>query len=192
MADKISRLMDGELDDAEFEIVCGHLRRPDAVATWVCYHVIGDALRGGPMPRPGFADRTAGRGAAGGRSGGGAGRVDRAAPFRGRGFGRRERRRVGRVCGDRCRLVRRAAPVSGACLEHAGVDAGGRGRVDARRRTQRGDGCGRLAAAALRTSAGAAPLTLAGRRPQRPRRRMACAALRAACAAPEAGRRCRS
>ena len=61
MADKISRLMDGELDDAEFEIVCGHLRRPDAVATWVCYHVIGDALRGGPMPRPGFADRFATR-----------------------------------------------------------------------------------------------------------------------------------
>ena len=58
MPDSISRLMDGELDDTEIEIVCSRLRRPDAVATWVCYHVIGDALRAGAMPPPGFADRT--------------------------------------------------------------------------------------------------------------------------------------
>jgi len=61
MPDSISRLMDGELDDSEFEIVCGRLRRPEAVATWVCYHVIGDSLRGGPAPSPGFADRFASR-----------------------------------------------------------------------------------------------------------------------------------
>ena len=57
MSDNISRLMDGELDESELEVVCGHLRRPDAVATWVCYHVIGDALRGAPLPKRGFADR---------------------------------------------------------------------------------------------------------------------------------------
>ena len=44
MPESISRLMDGEVDDTEIEIVCGQLRRPDAVSTWVCYHVIGDAL----------------------------------------------------------------------------------------------------------------------------------------------------
>ena len=61
MPDSISRLMDGELDDTEIEIVCGRLRRPDAVATWACYHVIGDTLRGGPAPTPGFTDRFAAR-----------------------------------------------------------------------------------------------------------------------------------
>ena len=61
MADSISRLMDGELDDAEIEIVCGRLRRPDAVATWACYHVIGDTLRGAVAPAPGFAERFAAR-----------------------------------------------------------------------------------------------------------------------------------
>ena len=61
MPDSISRLMDGELDNSEIEIVCGRLRRPDAVAAWVCYHVIGDSLRGGPAPTPGFGDRFAAR-----------------------------------------------------------------------------------------------------------------------------------
>ena len=61
MPESISRLMDGEVDDTEIEIVCGQLRRPDAVATWVCYHVIGDSLRGSPSPRPGFAARFAKR-----------------------------------------------------------------------------------------------------------------------------------
>ena len=61
MPESISRLMDGEVDDTEIEVVCGQLRRPDAVATWVCYHVIGDSLRGSPSPRPGFAARFAAR-----------------------------------------------------------------------------------------------------------------------------------
>lgn len=61
MSDSISRLMDGEVDDTELEIVCGHLRRSDAVATWVCYHVIGDYLRGSAAPTPGFAERFAAR-----------------------------------------------------------------------------------------------------------------------------------
>jgi sigma-E factor negative regulatory protein RseA len=61
MPDSISRLMDGEVDETEVEIVCSRLRRSDAVATWVCYHVIGDALRGGAMPTPGFAHRFSAR-----------------------------------------------------------------------------------------------------------------------------------
>jgi sigma-E factor negative regulatory protein RseA len=61
MPDSISRLMDGELEDEQIELVCGRLRRPDAIATWACYHVIGDTLRGAPPPIPGFADRFAAR-----------------------------------------------------------------------------------------------------------------------------------
>ena len=37
MNEKISRLMDGELDDAaDFEQCVGSLRSEDAYATWVC------------------------------------------------------------------------------------------------------------------------------------------------------------
>jgi negative regulator of sigma E activity len=47
MNEDISRLMDGELeDDAAFERVVGSMKQPGAMATWVCYHAIGDALRG--------------------------------------------------------------------------------------------------------------------------------------------------
>jgi sigma-E factor negative regulatory protein RseA len=58
MNEKISRLMDGELDDAaDFEQCVGSLRTEDAYATWVCYHVIGDHLRGGRGVAQGFAAR---------------------------------------------------------------------------------------------------------------------------------------
>jgi sigma-E factor negative regulatory protein RseA len=46
MNENISRLMDGEVDDAEFERWCAELKSEDAMRTWVCYHVIGDHLRG--------------------------------------------------------------------------------------------------------------------------------------------------
>jgi sigma-E factor negative regulatory protein RseA len=46
MNENISRLMDGELDDVEFERCCGELKSAEAMRTWVCYHVIGDHLRG--------------------------------------------------------------------------------------------------------------------------------------------------
>lgn len=47
MNEDISRLMDGELDDepAVDRVVAG-LRQDGAMATWACYHVIGDTLRG--------------------------------------------------------------------------------------------------------------------------------------------------
>ena len=57
MDERISRLMDGELDDAGADAAIRDLRHPDGVATWVCYHVIGDALRRSGTPMPGFAER---------------------------------------------------------------------------------------------------------------------------------------
>jgi sigma-E factor negative regulatory protein RseA len=61
MAEQISRLMDGELEDVQLDLVVGQLKRPDGMDTWVCYHVIGDALRGSGGPRGGFAERFAAR-----------------------------------------------------------------------------------------------------------------------------------
>lgn len=61
MNERISRLMDGELEGAEAEAAYRELKQPDGVETWVCYHVVGDALRrtGGSMP--GFSERFAAR-----------------------------------------------------------------------------------------------------------------------------------
>ncbi len=61
MDDRISRLMDGELEGAEADAALRELKRPDGFAAWACYHVIGDALRGAGGPTPGFADRFAAR-----------------------------------------------------------------------------------------------------------------------------------
>jgi sigma-E factor negative regulatory protein RseA len=57
--EEISLLMDGELDAEHVDGVCAGLSEARCVATWVCYHVIGDALRGNPPPTPGFAARFA-------------------------------------------------------------------------------------------------------------------------------------
>ena len=46
MNEKISRLMDGEVDASELDAVCAMLKGDAAMATWSCYHTIGDALRG--------------------------------------------------------------------------------------------------------------------------------------------------
>jgi sigma-E factor negative regulatory protein RseA len=56
-AEEVSLLVDGELDADRVERVCHGLRMPAAVETWVCYHVIGDALRGQCEPISGFAAR---------------------------------------------------------------------------------------------------------------------------------------
>ena len=46
MSENISRLMDGEVDEQEFARICADLKSPDAMNAWVCYHVIGDSMRG--------------------------------------------------------------------------------------------------------------------------------------------------
>jgi sigma-E factor negative regulatory protein RseA len=46
MNEKISRLMDGEVDASEMDGVFAALKGQSAMAIWNCYHVIGDALRG--------------------------------------------------------------------------------------------------------------------------------------------------
>ena len=55
--EEVSLLVDGELDADRVDRVCRGLRELAAVETWVCYHVIGDALRGQCALRPGFAAR---------------------------------------------------------------------------------------------------------------------------------------
>jgi len=47
MREEISRLVDGELDEEQFDAACGELKAKDGMATWVCYHVIGETLREG-------------------------------------------------------------------------------------------------------------------------------------------------
>jgi sigma-E factor negative regulatory protein RseA len=61
MGEEISRLVDGELDDEQLDLAYGQLRRGDGMATWVCYHVIGDTLRGTEGGRAGFSERFAAR-----------------------------------------------------------------------------------------------------------------------------------
>jgi len=48
MNERISRLMDGDVDAAEMNSLWVTLKSDAAMATWSCYHTIGDALRGEP------------------------------------------------------------------------------------------------------------------------------------------------
>jgi len=57
MNEELSRLMDGDLTDAEIERVVGECRRPDLLKAWACYHLIGDVLRGTPGPSSYVANR---------------------------------------------------------------------------------------------------------------------------------------
>ena len=56
-AEAISLLVDGELEHERVEHACSSLREPGCIRTWVCYHVIGDALRGAATMPAGFAAR---------------------------------------------------------------------------------------------------------------------------------------
>jgi sigma-E factor negative regulatory protein RseA len=59
--EEVSELMDGELDAERVEHACHGLRETASMETWICYHVIGDTLRGcGGLSR-GFAERFAAR-----------------------------------------------------------------------------------------------------------------------------------
>jgi sigma-E factor negative regulatory protein RseA len=57
MNESISRLMDGEVDAQEFDRICGEMKSPAAMETWVCYHVLGDQLRGAHGVSARFAER---------------------------------------------------------------------------------------------------------------------------------------
>ncbi|HVF64481.1 MAG TPA: RseA family anti-sigma factor [Casimicrobiaceae bacterium] len=46
MNEQLSRLMDGDLPDADIERVVRGCGTPDAIVSWTCYHLIGDTLRG--------------------------------------------------------------------------------------------------------------------------------------------------
>ena len=59
--EEVSQLMDGELDAERLEHACRGLRETASMETWVCYHVIGDTLRGCTGLAPGFAQRFAAR-----------------------------------------------------------------------------------------------------------------------------------
>jgi sigma-E factor negative regulatory protein RseA len=61
MREQISGLMDGELESSEADAAFRELKNPDGVASWVCYHVIGDTLRQCGGPTPGFSERFAAR-----------------------------------------------------------------------------------------------------------------------------------
>ena len=59
--EEVSQLMDGELEADGLEHACRGLRATSAMQTWICYHVIGDALRGCGGLSPGFAERFSAR-----------------------------------------------------------------------------------------------------------------------------------
>ncbi|HKW81854.1 MAG TPA: sigma-E factor negative regulatory protein, partial [Casimicrobiaceae bacterium] len=44
--EEVSQLVDGELDAARAEVVIAGLCRAEGAHDWVCYHVIGEAMRG--------------------------------------------------------------------------------------------------------------------------------------------------
>jgi len=61
MREQISRLMDGDLEDAEADAVFRALKNTEGLESWTCYHIIGDALRRNGAPIAGFAGRFAAR-----------------------------------------------------------------------------------------------------------------------------------
>lgn len=62
MSDRMSALMDGELEDESAEALFATLRNDDELRhTWAAYHVIGDALRETPVLSKGFSARLAER-----------------------------------------------------------------------------------------------------------------------------------
>jgi sigma-E factor negative regulatory protein RseA len=57
MAEEISQLMDGELDPSRLDAIWQRLCETQCESTWVCFHTIGDTLRGTSRSWPGFAER---------------------------------------------------------------------------------------------------------------------------------------
>ena len=62
MNDRISALMDGEVDEkSAAQLIEALTRDAEAVRTWRTYHLIGDAMRGGLLLSEGFTERLAQR-----------------------------------------------------------------------------------------------------------------------------------
>ena len=62
MNDRISALMDGEVDQkSAAQLIEALTRDAEAVRTWRNYHLIGDAMRGGLLLSEGFTERLAQR-----------------------------------------------------------------------------------------------------------------------------------
>src|SRR5688572_20259968 len=60
--DRISALMDGELEADQAELQLARLKQdPEARASWDSYHLIGAAMRGEPMMTPNLARRLSDR-----------------------------------------------------------------------------------------------------------------------------------
>jgi sigma-E factor negative regulatory protein RseA len=59
--EEVSLLMDGELDADRSQRACDGCGERGSIETWVCYHVIGDALRGDVGLLPGFGVRFSAR-----------------------------------------------------------------------------------------------------------------------------------
>jgi sigma-E factor negative regulatory protein RseA len=58
MNDRISALMDGEVDEkSAAQLIEALARDAEAVRTWRSYHLIGDAMRGGLLLSEGFTER---------------------------------------------------------------------------------------------------------------------------------------
>jgi len=59
MNEDLSRLMDDDLPQTEVDRVLTQCRRGEVLATWACYHVIGDSLRGSRAVSPTLGGRIA-------------------------------------------------------------------------------------------------------------------------------------
>jgi sigma-E factor negative regulatory protein RseA len=58
MNDRISALMDGEVDEkSAAQLIEALARDAEAIRTWRSYHLIGDAMRGGLLLSAGFTER---------------------------------------------------------------------------------------------------------------------------------------
>ena len=58
MREELSRLVDGDLEEARLPNMCNQLHDdPEIAATWVSYHIIGECLRDSCYLAPGFSAR---------------------------------------------------------------------------------------------------------------------------------------
>ncbi|MEP6657416.1 MAG: sigma-E factor negative regulatory protein [Betaproteobacteria bacterium] len=61
MREEISRLVDGDLPEDHLAAACSELKQGEGMATWMCYHVIGETLRGTAGAAPRLSEKFAAR-----------------------------------------------------------------------------------------------------------------------------------